>query len=180
MIKRILAIMTIAYMFTVCVLPFTFGGYVDDGAVRYKNEDGILYFDFDAIPASSTSDENSSLRSVAIRANNMINEERTKDGLDELSWDQDLETVSMVRAKECSEKFSHTRPSGDQWYTVNSAIQGGENLAFGQSSANQVVQDWMNSPTHKDNILYDEFTKCAISIYQDDEGTYYWAQEFSY
>jgi uncharacterized protein YkwD len=109
-----------------------------------------------------------------------VNEIRAEAGLDRLVWDQNLETVASVRAEECNTKFSHTRPDGREWYTVNSKIQGGENLAYGFDTANDVVEAWMNSPTHKDNILYDEFTGGSISIYQNDNGTYYWANEFKY
>ena len=136
------------------------------------------YLDNEAIAlAESASD--SGLRAVAIEASNLVNEERVKAGLKGLEWDKNLETVASVRAKECSEKFSHTRPNGSQWYTVNSKIQGGENLAFGFNNAEEVVEAWMDSPTHRDNILYDEFEKVAISIYEED-GTYYWSQEYGY
>lgn len=136
------------------------------------------YFDNEAI-ALAESASNGGLRAVAIEANNLVNDERAKAGLDPLEWDTNLETVASVRAKECSEKFSHTRPNGSQWYTVNSKIQGGENLAYGFDTAQDCVDAWMNSPTHKDNILYDEFEKVAISIYEEN-GMFYWAQEYSY
>ena len=127
--------------------------------------------------ADSVSDTN--LRSVALEANNLVNEERAEAGLDPLTWDSNLETVASVRASEISESFSHTRPNGRQWYTVNSKIQGGENLAFGYDNAEEVVEAWMNSPTHRDNILYDEFEKVAISIYEEN-GVLYYAQEYGY
>lgn len=167
-------------MGTVSILPFVFSGGIDNSAVRYKSVGDVFYFDSEAVALSNASDVDAGLRAVALEANNLVNEEREAVGLDNLKWDQNLETVSHVRAKECSEKFSHTRPSGKQWYTVNSKIQGGENLAFGFDTAEDAVEAWMNSPTHRDNILYDEFTKVAISIYQDDEGTCYWAQEYGY
>ena len=160
MIKKILATLTIAYMAIVSVLPFAFGGKVDDGAVKYKSDGDFFFFDSEAVALSESSEEDAGLRAVAIEANNLV--------------------VSHVRAEECSEKFSHTRPNGKQWYTVNSKIQGGENLAFGFDTAEEAVEAWMNSPTHRDNILYDEFTKVAISIYQEDDGTCYWAQEYGY
>ena len=136
------------------------------------------FFDDEAI-ALSESSEDAGLRAEAIEANNMVNEIRAEAGLDPLEWDNNLETVASVRANEISEKFSHTRPNGKQWYTVNSKIQGGENLAYGFDNAEDVVEAWMNSPTHKDNILYDEFERGAISIYEED-GTYYWAQQYGY
>ena len=136
------------------------------------------FFDNEAI-ALSESSEDAGLRAEAIEASNMVNEIREDAGLEPLEWDNNLETVASVRANEISEKFSHTRPNGRQWYTVNSKIQGGENLAFGFDTAEDVVDAWMNSPTHRDNILYDEFEKCAISIYEED-GVFYWAQQYGY
>ena len=136
------------------------------------------FFDNEAI-ALSESSEDAGLRAEAIEASNMVNEIREDAGLEPLEWDNNLETVASVRANEISEKFSHTRPNGRQWYTVNSKIQGGENLAFGFDNAEDVVDAWMNSPTHRDNILYDEFEKCAISIYEED-GVFYWAQQYGY
>ena len=136
------------------------------------------YFDNEAIALAESAND-SGLRAVAMEASNLINEERAKAGLDELEWDINLESVASVRAKECSQKFSHTRPNGSQWYTVNSKIQGGENLAYGFDNAEDVVDAWMESPTHRDNILYDEFEKSAISIYEED-GTYYWSEQFNY
>lgn len=142
------------------------------------NSEQYHYLDSEAIAlADSATDSN--LRAVALEASNLVNEERIEAGLDALHWDINLETVADVRAKECSEKFSHTRPNGSQWFTVNSKIQGGENLAFGFDNAQDCVDAWMESPTHKDNILYDEFEKVAISIYEEN-GTLYWAQQFSY
>ena len=180
MIKKVLAVLTIVYMAVVSILPFALGGSVDNSAVRYKSEGDVFYFDPEAIALSESSNSDTGLRAIAIEANNLVNDIRSEAGLDSLQWDQNLETVSTVRAKECSESFSHTRPGGSQWYTVNSKIQGGENLAFGFDTAEEAVDAWMNSPTHRDNILYDEFSKCAISIYQTDDGTCYWAQEYGY
>ncbi len=157
------------------------GGLLEDDAFRAVADiDGeqFHYFDSEAV-ALADSKSDAGLRSVAIEASNLVNEERESAGLDPLAWDQNLETVSHVRAEECSRSFSHTRPDGKKWYTVNSKIQGGENLAFGFDSAEDAVEAWMNSPTHRDNILYDEFEKVAIAIYEKD-GTYYWAQEYGY
>lgn len=140
----------------------------------------VTYLDSEAVALASISDSDTGLRAIALEAFNQVNEERAEYGLDALKWDQNLETVSSVRAKECSVSFSHTRPNGSKWCTVNSKIQGGENLAFGFDTAEDAVEAWMNSPTHRDNILYDEFEKVAISIYEDDNGTCYWAQEYGY
>ena len=142
------------------------------------NSEQYHYLDNEAIALAESAND-TGLRAKALEAYNEINKEREKEGLNDLSWDINLETVADVRAKECSQKFSHTRPNGTQWYTVNSKIQGGENLAFGFDNAEDCIEAWMNSPTHRDNILYDEFEKVAISIYEED-GVYYWANQYGY
>ena len=149
-------------------------------AVADIQNEKVTYLDSEAVALSNASDMDTGLRAIALEAYNQVNDERAAAGLDSLKWDQNLETVCSVRAKECSVSFSHTRPNGKQWFTVNSKIQGGENLAFGFDTAEDAVAAWMDSPTHRDNILYDEFDKVAIGIYQDDDGTCYWAQEYGY
>ena len=136
------------------------------------------YLDSEAI-ALADSLEDSGLRAEAIEAGNLINDIREEEGLNDLDWNVNLETVANVRAKECSESFSHTRPDGSEWCTVNSKIQGGENLAFGYDNAEECVDAWMASKTHRDNILYPDFESAAISIYEED-GIYYWSEQFSY
>jgi uncharacterized protein YkwD len=136
--------------------------------------------DDEAIALAASSDSDQGLRNMALDALDGINAERAANGLKALKWDGNLEATSSVRAQECEISFSHTRPNGKPWYTVNSKVQGGENLAYGFDSAGEAVDAWMNSPTHAENILWPEFTKCSISIYAADDGTYYWAQEFGY
>lgn len=147
-------------------------------ADEIANQD-VVYLDDEALAAAESSDTSSEMRADAIQALNMVNEQRESAGLNDLEWDKNLESVASVRAEESSESFSHTRPDGSAWYTVNSNIQGGENLAWGQTSPQQVVSEWMASPTHKDNILYNEFESAAISLYETN-GTNYWALEFGY
>ena len=73
------------------------------------NAEPYHYLDNEAIAlADSISD--TGLRVVAYEAYNEINDIRAEAGLNELQWDKNLETVASVRAKECSQKFSHTSP----------------------------------------------------------------------
>ena len=181
MIKRILAILTTTYMAIVSVLPFVLNiGTVDNEAVRCKIDEDIFYFDSEAVALSSASSEDASLRDEAIEASNIINDMREEAGLGPLEWDLNLEQTADVRSTEAADVFSHTRPNGKAWNTVNSRIQGGENLAFGFDDAQDVVDAWADSPTHYDNMMYGDFTKGAISIYKGDDDTYYWAEEFGY
>lgn len=159
------------------------GGLLEDEAFRSMsdvNNADVFYFDSEAVALSDMSNSDTGLRAEALEAYNQVNEKRAQAGLKSLRWDQNLETSSNVRAEECSINFSHTRPSGKAWYTVDSKNQGGENLAFGFDNADDAVEAWMNSPTHRENIEYPDFTRVAISIYRTDDGTCYWAQEFGY
>lgn len=179
--RKILAWLILLYIIIVCILSFSYkNSGVDGKAVCFKCNGSIIYLDDEAIALSESSDNNNTLRSKSLEVYLLVNNERMNNGLNGLSWNQNLETVSNVRSYESSINFSHTRPNGTPWYTVNSQIQGGENLAFGFDSAEEVMDGWMNSPTHKDNILYDEFNEISISVYQDDNGVMYWAQEFGY
>lgn len=158
-------------------------GLGEDASLRTADEilnQEVIYLDDEALAAAESSDSSSELRSDAIEAYNKVNEQREAAGLNELNWNPNLEAAASVRAVESSQSFSHTRPNGKAWYTVDSTVQGGENLAWGQTTPTQVVNEWMASPTHKDNILYPEFSSAAISLYEADNGTPYWALEFGY
>ena len=106
-----------------------------------------------------------------------VNEIRMANGLSAVQYSASLETTSVVRANEITTKFSHTRPDGSDWYTVNADLQYGENLAEGYNTADDVVNAWMASPTHRANILSANYNTCAIST-TTKAGKTYWAQEF--
>ncbi|MBP5492505.1 MAG: CAP domain-containing protein [Clostridiales bacterium] len=107
-----------------------------------------------------------------------VNNERAANGLAPLSWNNTLANAADIRATEIVVKWSHTRPDGSAWWTAGARTQMGENLAFGQSSAEEVVAAWMNSQTHRDNILCSDYSKLGVSCYFCN-GTYYWTQEFA-
>ena len=156
-----------------------------DGEAAFRSAadiqaDEYHYFDSEAVALSDTSGDNAELRKDAIEAGDLINEIREENGLNSLDWDLNLEQCAEVRSQEASEVWDHRRPNGSAWNTVNSDIQGGEYLAYGQDNPEQVVEDWMDSPTHRDNILYSEFETGAIAVYEDDDGTRYWSQQFGY
>ncbi len=104
----------------------------------------------------------------------LINNERAAHGLAPLSWSGSLADCAYIRASEAVDCFSHTRPDGSDWYTVNPSIMYGENLATGQETAQQVFNDWMASPEHRDNILG------PYSTYGSARVGNTWAQEFGY
>ena len=91
----------------------------------------------------------------------LVNKERTKRGLKELKLNEKLYDKAMIRSKEITKYFAHTRPDGTDCFTVVEGINYwtvGENIAAGQRTPQEVVNDWMNSPGHRANILNSSFT----------------------
>lgn len=112
----------------------------------------------------------------------LVNEEREQAGLAPLSEDQPLLPAAQTRAREASKKFSHTRPNGAHFKTIFTDYQirstyRGENLAYGFDTPEEVVEGWMESNTHKANILDPNFTHIAVACEQID-GIQYWSQLF--
>ncbi len=117
----------------------------------------------------------------------LCNEQRAANGIGPLSiGGSDLKRVADLRLSEASTKFSHTRPNGSRYITAYNYyglayLYAGENLARGQTSPEQVVTEWMNSPTHRANILNPNFKYCSVSVgnarYAGVTHTY-WSQQF--
>ena len=151
---------------------------------EYDPDADVFYFDGEAVAlaqsiATSGGEGNAAMRATAKAALDGCNAQRAAGGLGKLAWNDGLEQAAMVRAQEIVTTWSHTRPNGSDWYTVNSAIMYGENLAKGYSTADAAVAAWMASPTHKENIMFGGFKTCGIAIYEVG-GTWYWAEEFGY
>lgn len=107
------------------------------------------------------------------------NIERKKAGLSPLTLDPKLCSAAEVRAKEIVQCFDHLRPDGRKCFTAMqeagySYRYAGENIAWGYRSAQSVVEGWMNSPGHKENILSSNFTQLGVG----KSGTY-WVQLFA-
>lgn len=112
----------------------------------------------------------------------LVNKERAKVGASPLTFARDLEASAYVRAVELPRKFSHTRPNGTRCFTAMPQRGHilGENLAGGQKSPQQVVQAWMDSKTHRENILNPKFTELGVVYYYQANSKYkhYWVQHF--
>lgn len=163
----------------------------DQAAVRsYDAADTSVYID-DEYTALIGSVENAAmteaekqrsaeLRAMAVAALEATNAQRAAYGLPALVWDEELAVAAQVRATEIVTLFSHTRPNGADYWTVNSLIVWAENLAKGYNTSDSVVTAWVNSPTHRLNLMDGGFVTCGIAIYEGSDGTLYWAQEFGY
>ena len=113
----------------------------------------------------------------------IVNQERAKEGKNPLQMSDDLLQAAVVRAEEISRSFSHTRPNGQPFHTV--LLKGanyylGENIAAGSASPKAVMEQWMNSPGHRKNILTKEYKELGVGyIYvPGSEYGHYWVQIF--
>ncbi len=130
---------------------------------------------------SELNDKLSQYRKEVIR---LINIEREKTGLNPFKENPEFQEYSDLRAKELATNPSHTRPDGSKWFSgiASSDVSLGENIAAGQTSPEEVVNEWMNSDGHRANILRPYFTHLNIGIYYDKNSEYgmYWEQLFSF
>lgn len=131
-------------------------------------------------PSSSAADSISPAPSgMAEQVAQLVNEERSKAGLAPLSFDTQLSEDALVRAKEIVGTFDHTRPDGSSFSTAVTISWNtvGENIAWGQSSPQSVMNTWMNSTGHRQNILNSSFTKIGVGV-TEYNGRLYWVQLF--
>jgi uncharacterized protein YkwD len=102
-----------------------------------------------------------------------------------LRKNQKLDEVALTHAKDMAvaDYFSHTSKNGDQlrdrvskqdysWSTI------GENIAKGQKTSSQVVNDWMKSPGHCSNIMNPAFTELGVGRDDNFRKEYIWVQVF--
>lgn len=109
----------------------------------------------------------------------MANQVRIENGVNPLEWDDRLYVSGAIRAEEATRVWSHTRPDGSKWLTVSdSSVLNGENLARGYS-IEEVIDAWLASETHKENLLRAEFGRGAM-VYYNDNGVEYWVHHFGY
>ena len=56
----------------------------------------------------------------------------------------------------------------------------GENIAAGYMTPKEVVEGWMNSTGHRENILSPKFTEIGVGCYENKNLEYkaYWVQLF--
>ncbi|WP_339194706.1 CAP domain-containing protein [Solibacillus sp. FSL R5-0449] len=112
----------------------------------------------------------------------LTNAERTKAGLKPLEMHTPLMGVAHAKSADMAKNnyFSHTSPTfGSPFDQIKSAgisyRSAGENIAQGQRTPQQVVQAWMDSPGHRQNIMNANFTHIGVGFVE--EG-YYWTQQF--
>lgn len=118
----------------------------------------------------------------------LVNIEREKKGLGALTENPQLNVAANKKGQNMFEEqyWAHYSPSGkDPWGFITGSgykySYAGENLARNFTNANDAVLAWMNSPTHRDNLLNSKYKDIGISVVQgtlNGEQTTIIVQEF--
>lgn len=101
---------------------------------------------------------------------NLINQERTSRGVPALKIDIDLNQAAGLKSKDMINRnyFDHYAYGLSPWDFIKNSgynyLYAGENLAMDFNTSEGVVKAWMNSPTHRDNILNPDFTETGIGV----------------
>ena len=125
---------------------------IDSGAGEYTEE----------ITSSLTEDEKEILE--------LINTERTNNGLNPLQIDDDLQNIVRIKAQDMidNDYFAHESPTyGSPFEMMKSNgityKTAGENIA-GNSDNKKAVEAWMNSESHRNNILNNSYNYTGVAV----------------
>lgn len=131
---------------------------------------GFTYFNY--VKPGVLGIESSADKKELIRLTNV---ERQEKGLPALSESERLNKAALAKGKNMFEEnyWAHYSPSGkDPWEFISKAgyrfSYAGENLARNFYTSDEVVNAWMDSPTHKANILNLHYREIGIAVL---EGT---------
>lgn len=101
---------------------------------------------------------------------NLVNKERSAYGLSALKVNQELENAAVEKSKDMLFRnyFDHYAFGQTPWMFIiragyNYSIAG-ENLAKGFSTSEGVVNAWMNSASHRENILNPQYQEIGVGV----------------
>ena len=119
---------------------------------------------------TSSSTETSNMNSDEKEVFDLINKQRTNNGLAALKNDSEVQRVARIKAQDMvnNNYFSHTSPTYGSPFDMLKSFKisyktAGENIA-GNSSNSSAVTAWMNSSGHKANILNSNFNYTGIGV----------------
>ena len=119
---------------------------------------------------SSSETTTSTMTSDEQEVFNLINKQRTANGLPALKLDNEVQRVAKIKAQDMvnNNYFSHNSPTYGSPFDMLQSFKisyktAGENIA-GNSSNSGAVNAWMNSSGHKANILNKSFNYTGIGV----------------
>lgn len=110
----------------------------------------------------------------------LVNDHRTSLGCERLTWAPVVARVAADHSEDMVDRsyFNHVNPDGDNPFDrLRDAdvhfSRAAENIAAGQTSAQQVLGDWLNSSGHRTNIENCAYTQHGIGLVD-----YHWTHVF--
>lgn len=119
----------------------------------------------------------------------LMNRERASKGLSRLVWNESIAEVARLHSINMAENnfFSHRGLDGKMvddradLLGINNWKAIGENIAFmrGYDKPDKVaVEKWLDSTSHRRNMLSPTWNESAIGVAYTKDGTYYFTQVF--
>ncbi|MDK1475084.1 CAP domain-containing protein [Streptomyces sp. 549] len=136
-------------------------------------------------PAKKTPSAPGKEASVEEQVLALVNQERAKVGCKPVKANAKLEALASDFSRDMAVRgfFSHTSPDGDSpWDRAEAAgisNLGGENIARGQATAEEVMAAWMQSPGHRANILNCDYKTLGVGAHFEPGGPW-WTQNFGF
>ncbi len=123
----------------------------------------------------------------AAKVIDLVNKERTARGLHPLVYNEKLATAAQKHSQDMAahDYFSHTSRDGRNFNDRIAAAGydyrvSGENIAAGQPTPAAVVDKWMKSAPHRENILNPDFCDIGVgyAAAPDSKFQHFWTQDF--
>jgi len=115
----------------------------------------------------------------------LVNKERAKQGIAPCKLNWELSRVARTKSQDMVNKnyFSHQSPTyGSPFQMMKQfGIQfrtAGENIASGQQTPAAVMQSWMNSQGHRENIMNPSFDEIGVGYVKGGQYGHMWTQQF--
>jgi uncharacterized protein YkwD len=117
----------------------------------------------------------------------LINVERRQRGLAPLTYDPQLDRMAKIQAEQMAtfQIMAHVLPGAELPTLADRAKRVGyayrrvaENVALGYPTATAVVEGWMSSKGHRENILQRDVVETGIGVVRSSAGGLYFCQVF--
>jgi uncharacterized protein YkwD len=115
----------------------------------------------------------------------LVNAERSQAGCGPVQMEPRLSAAALAHSQDMADRdyFEHNNPDGNSpaervraaGYTWSST---GENIAYGYDTPQQVMNGWMSSEGHRENILNCGWVDMGLGIVDNGTEAPYWTQEF--
>ncbi|MBV9216034.1 MAG: CAP domain-containing protein [Acidobacteria bacterium] len=160
--------------------------FADDDEVPAKDGDRPRIVAKASGVAASVIEKTSLLSRAAFK---LINQKRVDSGLEPLAWSEQLATVARLHSQNMADFKFFDHKGLDNKYVSDRADDAGvgkwrsigENIAFNRGYADPVakaVELWLDSPSHRHNMMDPNWKEAAIGVAIADDGSYYFTQVF--